>query len=147
MDEAMGVNVLYRTTAKAQGGRDGASELLDGSFSTKLTTPEELGGQGGEGLNPEQLFATGYSACFLGAMKFVASQDDAIKLPEAAMVSATVGIGPRDEGGFGIEVDLAVNLPGLGSEQAQNLVDQTHKVCPYSNATHGNIRVDFDITT
>lgn len=143
----MSVNVLYRTTAKSQGGRDGTSELVDGSFSIALTTPEELGGKGGAGLNPEQLFATGYSACFLGAMKFVASQDDTIQMPEAATVCATVGVGPNDAGGFGIEVDLAVDLPGLEKTQAKSLVDQTHKVCPYSNATRGNIRVGFEITT
>src|SRR6266481_1729369 len=103
------VNVLYRTSATATGGRDGHAATKDGSFDVKLTTPKELGGAGGPGNNPEQLFAAGYSACFIGAMKFVAAQQK-IKVPADTKVTATVGIGPRSEGGFGLEIALAIAL-------------------------------------
>src|SRR6266436_6317312 len=110
----MSVNVLYRTSATATGGRDGHAATKDGSLDVKLTTPKELGGGGGPGNNPEQLFAAGYSACFIGAMKFVASQGGP-KVPADTSVTATVGIGPRSEGGFGIGIDVAldISLPGL----------------------------------
>ena len=106
----MSVNVLYKTSAKATGGRDGHAATLDGALDVKLTTPKELGGGGGEGNNPEQLFAAGYAACFIGAMKFVASQGGP-KVPADASVTSTVGIGPRAAGGFGLDIDLAVSLP------------------------------------
>ncbi|MDB5972741.1 MAG: organic hydroperoxide resistance protein [Hydrocarboniphaga sp.] len=140
----MSTNVLYRTSATATGGRDGQSATDDGSLSVKLATPRELGGAGGAGNNPEQLFAAGYSACFLGAMKFVASQGGP-KVPVDTTVQATVGIGPRSEGGFGLEVSLAVSLPGLTREEATALVDKAHQVCPYSNATRGNIDVKLSV--
>ena len=108
----MSVNVLYKTSAKATGGRDGHAATLDGALDVKLTTPKELGGGGGAGNNPEQLFAAGYAACFIGAMKFVASQGGP-KVPADASVTSTVGIGPRSAGGFGLDIDLAVSLPGL----------------------------------
>ena len=140
----MPVNVLYRTTATATGGRDGAAATKDGSLSVKLSTPKELGGAGGPGNNPEQLFACGYSACFLGAMKFVASQGGP-KVPADTTVTATVGIGPRSEGGFGITVALDVALPGLARADAQALVDKAHQVCPYSNATRNNVDVKLTV--
>jgi osmotically inducible protein OsmC len=140
----MSVNVLYTTAARATGGRDGQATLLDGSFSVKLTTPKELGGAGGEGLNPEQLFASGYSACFLGALKFVAGQEK-VRIPADATVTATVGIGPRAEGGFGITAALAISLPGIEAAQAQALVEKAHQVCPYSNATRGNVDVQLTL--
>lgn len=140
----MTVNVLYRTTATATGGRDGHAETADGSLSVNLSTPKELGGAGGAGNNPEQLFAAGYSACFLGAMKFVASQGGP-KVPGDTKVTATVGIGPRSEGGFGIEVALQISLPGLARDEAQTLVDKAHQVCPYSNATRNNVNVQLSI--
>ncbi|MBC7582715.1 MAG: organic hydroperoxide resistance protein [Tardiphaga sp.] len=136
----MSVNVLYKTSAKATGGRDGHAATLDGTLDVKLTTPKELGGAGGEGNNPEQLFAAGYAACFIGAMKFVASQGGP-KVPSDVAVTATVGIGPRSEGGFGLDVELAVSLPGLARDEAETLVEQAHQICPYSNATRGNIDV------
>ena len=108
----MSVNVLYKTSAKATGGRDGTAATLDGALDVKLATPKELGGGGGAGNNPEQLFAAGYAACFIGAMKFVASQGGP-KVPADASVTSTVGIGPRSEGGFGLDIDLAVSLPGV----------------------------------
>lgn len=140
----MSVNVLYRTSAIANGGRDGESKTLDGSLTIKMSTPKELGGAGGPGNNPEQLFATGYSACFLGAMKFVASQGGP-KVPAPTTVKATVGIGPRSEGGFGIEVDLEISLPGLDHAEAVALVEKAHQVCPYSNATRDNVNVGLTV--
>ncbi len=140
----MSVNVLYRTSARAVGGRDGRSGTLDGTLDVKLTTPKELGGPGGEGANPEQLFATGYAACFIGAMKFVASQGGP-KVPADAAVTATVGIGPRAEGGFGLEIALAVSLPGLDRAEAETLVAKAHEVCPYSNATRNNVDVQLSV--
>ena len=141
----MSVNVLYTTSARATGGRDGEAGTLDGNFSVKLATPKELGGAGGEGSNPEQLFASGYAACFIGAMKFVASQGGTAKVPADATVTATVGIGPRAEGGFGLEVALAVSLPGVDHAAAEDLVHKAHEVCPYSNATRGNIDVKLSV--
>jgi lipoyl-dependent peroxiredoxin len=140
----MSTKVLYRTSATATGGRDGQSVVEDGSLTVKLTTPKELGGGGGAGNNPEQLFAAGYSACFIGAMKFVASQGGP-KVPNDATVKATVGIGPRDEGGFGLEISLDVSLPGLDAEAARALVEKAHQVCPYSNATRNNIDVKLNV--
>ncbi len=135
------MNVAYKTTASATGGRDGNAATADGSLSVKLTTPKELGGPGGDGNNPEQLFAAGYSACFLGALKYVAGQEK-VKIANDAKVTATVGIGPRDDGkGFGIDVDLEVSLPGLDKGQSEDLVEKAHVVCPYSHATKGNIDV------
>jgi Ohr subfamily peroxiredoxin len=140
----MSVDVKYSTTATATGGRDGQARTEDGSFEVKLSTPRELGGAGGDGANPEQLFAAGYSACFLGALKAVGAQKK-VKIPADTHVTATVGIGPRDAGGFGLTVDLRVDLPGLVREEAQQLVDAAHQVCPYSNATRGNIDVGLTL--
>jgi len=140
----MSVNVLYKTSAKATGGRDGQAATLDGTFNVKLATPKELGGAGGTGNNPEQLFASGYAACFLGAMKFVSSQGGP-KVPADTSVTSTVGIGPRSEGGFGLAVELAVSLPGLAKADAEALVEKAHQVCPYSNATRGNIDVKLSV--
>src|SRR4051794_37536749 len=136
----MSVKVLYQTTASATGGRDGHAATKDGAFDVKLATPKELGGAGGAGNNPEQLFAAGYAACFIGAMKFVGSQGGP-KVPADVSVTSTVGIGPRSAGGFGLDVELAVSLPGLPRAEAEALVEKAHQVCPYSNATRGNIDV------
>lgn len=135
---------LYTTQATATGGRDGRSVTKDGSFDVKLAIPKELGGPGGPGNNPEQLFAAGYAACFLGAMKFVASQGGP-KVPHDATVTATVGIGPRSEGGFGLEIGLEINLPGLSQSDAKELAEKAHQVCPYSNATRNNIDVKLTV--
>lgn len=139
----MPVNVVYSTQARATGGRDGQSGTLDGAVNVTLAVPKEMGGDG-KGVNPEQLFATGYAACFLGAMKFVASQGGA-KVPPETTVTATVGIGPRSEGGFGLEIALEVDLPGVDRADAQALIDQAHQVCPYSNATRNNIDVKLSL--
>ena len=141
----MPTNVLYKTTATAEGGREGHARTQDGSLEVKLSTPKELGGGGGTGNNPEQLFAAGYAACFLGAMKAVAGQGGTAKVPNDAAVTATVGIGPRSEGGFGLDVALDVTLPGVPREQAQELVEKAHQVCPYSNATRGNLDVKLNV--
>ena len=137
----MPVDVKYRTTATATGGRDGHAATKDGALDVTLSTPKELGGGGGPGNNPEQLFAAGYSACFIGAMKFVASQGGPAKVPNDTSVTTTVGIGPRSEGGFGLDVEMEVSLPGVDKAAAEALVEKAHHVCPYSNAIRGNVNV------
>ena len=131
--------VLYQAHVKATGGRDGRAVSSDGALDVRLTTPRELGGAGGRGTNPEQLFAAGYAACFLSAMKYVAARDTLAIPPEVA-VEATVGIGPIPQG-FGLEVELRIALPGLSEREAESLINKSHVVCPYSNATRGNIVV------
>jgi Ohr subfamily peroxiredoxin len=139
------MKIAYKTTATATGGRDGRSKTADGTLDLKLSTPKELGGAGGDGTNPEQLFAAGYSACFLGALKFAAGKQK-VRIPDDATVTATVGIGPRDDGqGFGIEVDMDVSLPGIERTKAEDLVAKAHVVCPYSHATKGNIDVRLKV--
>jgi len=140
----MSVDVKYRTTATATGGRDGRARTDDGRLEVQLATPRELGGAGGDGTNPEQLFAAGYSACFLGALKVVGQQLKT-RVPAETTVTATVGIGPRSEGGFGITVDLVVALPGVDRAEAARLVETAHQVCPYSNATRNNVDVRLSI--
>lgn len=139
------MKVLYSTEATATGGRTGSAATRDGALAVSLVTPKELGGPGGDGNNPEQLFAAGYSACFLGAVKFVASQKK-VKVAEDSTVTATVGIGARDDGqGFGLDVALAVSLPGIDRETAQAIVDQAHIVCPYSHATRNGLDVRISL--
>ncbi len=140
----MPVDVKYRTSATATGGRNGQAVTADGAFKVRLSVPRELGGGGGPGNNPEQLFAAAYAACFLGAMKFVASQGGP-KVPDSATVTANVGIGPRSEGGFGLDVQLDIALPGVPRAEAQALVDKAHQVCPYSNATRNGLDVRLNI--
>ena len=132
--------VVYRAHAKATGGRDGRAVSSDNILDVKLAVPREMGGAGG-GTNPEQLFAAGYSACFLGALKLVAGRRK-LALPADSRITGKVGIGPIASG-FGIEVELTIRLPGLPRDQAQALVEQAHAVCPYSNATRGNIDVSL----
>ncbi|PLW75062.1 organic hydroperoxide resistance protein [Cohaesibacter celericrescens] len=139
------MQIVYAATATATGGREGSAKSDDGKLSVKLSTPKEMGGAGGDGTNPEQLFASGYSACFLGAMKYVAAQEK-IALPTEPTVTAKVGIGPNPAGvGFAIDVDLDVDLGDMERSAAEALVDKAHLVCPYSNATRGNIRVDIAV--
>ncbi len=134
------MKVLYTAHGTARGGgREGQAVTDDKILDLKLTTPKELGGSGAAGTNPEQLFAVGYSACFLGAIRFVGNRDK-IQVPPDAAVEASVGIGPRDDGtGFGITVALTARLPGLARDQAEELVRRADIVCPYSHATKGNI--------
>jgi lipoyl-dependent peroxiredoxin len=136
----MSVHVLYAARATVTGGRDGRATVADGSLDITLTTPTELGGSGGPGNNPEQLFAAAYAACFLGALRFVASQGGP-KVPDDAQVTATVGIGPRTQGGFGLDVQLDIALPGLALADADVLVQRAHFACPYSNAVRNNVPV------
>lgn len=135
--------VLYTAHARATGGRDGRAVVPDSGLDLRLTTPRELGGAGGEGANPEQLFAAGYSACFIGAMKFVAARDK-IALPQDVSIDGSVGIGAIPNG-FGIEVELKISLPGVDRATAQALIEKAHQVCPYSNATRGNIDVTLTL--
>lgn len=137
--------ILYTATAKSTGGREGTSVSDDGRLNVQLSTPKGLGGNDGPGTNPEQMFAAGYSACFIGAMKFVASTSK-LKLPDGFFVEAKVGIGPIT-GGFGLKVDMNVSLEGMPAAVAEELVQKAHGVCPYSNATRNNIEVNFKVHT
>ncbi|AOK31407.1 MULTISPECIES: organic hydroperoxide resistance protein [Burkholderia] len=134
------MHILYQTSATSTGGRDGRATTPDQKLDVKLAAPRELGGTGAEGTNPEQLFAAGYSACFLSAMKYVAGQNKQA-LPADTTVTAQVGIGPNEQGGFALDVELRVSLPGFDTSAAQALVDRAHQVCPYSNATRNNVAV------
>lgn len=136
----MSVKVIYKTSATATGGRDGSAKSDDGSVDVKLVIPSEMGGPGGKGANPEKLFAAGYSACFLGAMKAVSGKEG-VKVPENTTVTATIGFGPRAEGGFGITAELLIDIPGVETADAERLMHAAHEVCPYSNATRGNVDV------
>jgi len=135
--------VLYTTKASSTGGRTGTSKSEDGALSVNLSTPRELGGAGGAGTNPEQLFAAGYSACFIGAMKAVGAGMK-LKVPDDVSVTAEVAIGPIPNG-FGIQVAMAISVPGFERAAAEELVAAAHKVCPYSNATRGNIDVTLTV--
>jgi Ohr subfamily peroxiredoxin len=135
--------VLYTAHATSTGGREGTSKTDDGVLDVKLTTPKQLGGNGATGTNPEQLFAAGYSACFIGAMKHVAMMQK-IALPADTSIAADVGIGPIPNG-FGIQVALNVKIPGMERAAAEKLVQAAHQVCPYSNATRGNIEVALNV--
>lgn len=137
---------LYTAQATSTGGRTGSTESSDGAIKLALATPTELGGAGGAGTNPEQLFAAGYSACFIGAMKAVAARQK-ITLPAEVSIQAAVSIGPMTgkAGAFGIAVSMAVSVPGMDRAAAEQLVAAAHEVCPYSNATRGNIDVALTV--
>jgi lipoyl-dependent peroxiredoxin len=135
-------NIVYKAKATATGGRDGSAKSDDGILDVKLAKPKEMGGNG-QGTNPEQLFAAGYSGCFLGAMGFVAGQEKK-KLPPDTSITGEVGIGPTD-GGFAIDVELSISIPGWDKAEAEELVQKAHQVCPYSNATRGNIDVRLKV--
>jgi osmotically inducible protein OsmC len=139
--------ILYTATATATGGRTGTAKSSDGNLAVTLSTVKELGGDGAPGTNPEQLFAAGYSACFIGAMKAVAfgmTGGPKIALPGEVSITSDVGIGPIP-GGFGIKVDMRISIPGMDKAAAESLVAAAHKVCPYSNATRGNIDVTLTV--
>jgi osmotically inducible protein OsmC len=135
--------VLYRAEATTTGGREGRAVSSDKHLDVKLSLPKEMGGQGGECTNPEQMFAAGYSACFMGALKFVAGQDKVV-ISQDATITGKVGIGQIPTG-FGIEVELLISIPGMARSQAEGLVEKAHIVCPYSNATRGNIQVTLTL--
>lgn len=136
------VDVLYTAVATAENGRDGRVSSDDGKLDVVVNPPEELGGSGA-GTNPEQLFAAGYSACFQSALGAVARQ--ARTDISGSRVTARVGLGKTGSGGFGLTVELAVSLPGVDGATAKDLVEKAHQVCPYSNATRGNIAVELTI--
>ncbi|MFO1330619.1 MAG: organic hydroperoxide resistance protein [Rubrivivax sp.] len=137
---------LYTAHATSTGGRTGTTESSDGVIKLALSTPKELGGAGGTGTNPEQLFASGYSACFIGAMKAVAGRQK-IALPAEVQIKASVSIGPMTgkAGAFGIAVAMDISVPGMERAALQQLVATAHEVCPYSNATRGNIDVTLNV--
>jgi lipoyl-dependent peroxiredoxin len=134
--------VVYTARAHTTGGREGTSRSDDGMLDVKLSPPKAMGGAG-TATNPEQLFAAGYSACFMGAMKHVAGMKK-VAVPADASIDAEVDIGPIPAG-FGIAARLNVSLPGMDRAVAQDLVDTAHQVCPYSNATRGNIDVTITL--
>lgn len=137
---------VYTARSTTTGGRTGTTESSDSRLQLQLSTPKELGGDGGPGTNPEQLFASGYSACFIGALKAVAARQK-IALPADVSITADVAIGPLHgkPGAFGIAVAMAVRVPGCDKAVAEQLVAAAHEVCPYSNATRGNVEVTFSV--
>lgn len=135
--------VLYSVSAKAVGGREGQVNAIDPVLNLKLAKPKALGGRGGEGTNPEQLFAAGYAACFTSAVELMAAKEK-VTLPHPTEIEGHVGIGAITQG-FGIEVELKISLPGIDKTVAHNLIEKAHQVCPYSNATRGNIQVTLTL--
>ena len=137
---------LYTAHATATGGRAGTAKTDDGALDVALSTPRQLGGAGGAGTNPEQLFAAGYAACFIGAMKAVAARQK-LTLPGEVSIASSVGIGPMTgkPGAFGIAVDMRISVPGMDRAALEALVATAHEVCPYSNATRGNIDVSLTV--
>ncbi|UJQ94493.1 organic hydroperoxide resistance protein [Mariluticola halotolerans] len=138
-------SAVYSAHATSTGGRTGTSATDDERLSVTLDTPKEMGGNGGPGTNPEQLFAVGYSACFLGALKAVGRMEK-VSIPDDAKINATVHFGENADGpGYGIAVELEISVPGIDHDQAVALVDKAHQICPYSNATRGNIEVKLSV--
>ena len=137
------MNILYTAEATAWGGREGRSATTRGNLDLQLAVPKELGGPGGSDTNPEELFALGYSSCFHSALKLIA-QREKVDVSESA-ITARVGLGMKDDGAFNIAVELEAELPGLPHDQALALVEEAHKVCPYSNATRGNVEVNLTV--
>lgn len=141
----MAVDAKYWTEAKATGGgRNGVAGLVNGQLTVTMTSPKELGGSG-LGHNPEELFAIGYAACYMGAMRFAASSEKLGTVPENASVNAHVGIGPRPDGGFGLKVRLVVTMPGVDRAVAEKIAERGHFICPYSNAIKGNVEVEVEV--
>ncbi|MFD9906628.1 organic hydroperoxide resistance protein [Streptomyces sp. NPDC059063] len=136
------IDVKYTAVATAENGRDGRVASDDGKLDVVVNPPKEMGGSGA-GTNPEQLFAAGYSACFQGALGVVARREKADI--SGSTVTAKVGIGPNGDGGFGLEVELVASIPNVDPATAQSLIEKAHQVCPYSNATRGNIKVDLKV--
>ena len=133
------MKIFYKTRATATGGRSGHTELDDGSLGFDLAQP----GTDKSGTNPEQLFALGYAACFDSALSLVAQQ---MKLDTTSKTSVEVGIGQRAEGGYALDIDIHVETTGISQDEAQKLIEATHQVCPYSNATRGNVDVRLHVT-
>lgn len=141
----MSVDIKYWTEAQATGnGRNGQSALANGQLTMTMASPTEVGGSG-KGHNPEELLALGYSACYLGAMRFVAGQEKLGTVPADATVNAHVGLGPRSEGGFGLKVRLVVTMPGVDRAVAEKIAERGHFICPYSHAMRNSIEVVTEI--
>jgi osmotically inducible protein OsmC len=141
----MSISPVYTATGTATGGRNGRAVVAESGLDLVLATPPAMGGDG-KGSNPEQLFAAGYAACYIGAMQFATTQDDSLaKVPADVSVEASVGIGPRSEGGFGLVVALAVSMPGVDKAEAERIAEAGHKICPYSNAVRGNVEVTTEV--
>lgn len=138
------MKTLYNTSVTATGGRDGHVKSDNGILELDVRTPKALGGKNDDFANPEMLFAAGYAACFDSALNLVIKKNKSAA--GQTTVTAEVGIGPNDQGGFGLEVALQVNVPGVSLQEAQSLVEQAHQVCPYSNATRNNIDVSLQVT-
>ncbi|AWL38269.1 MULTISPECIES: organic hydroperoxide resistance protein [unclassified Streptomyces] len=137
-----GIDVAYTAVATAENGRDGRVSTDDGRLDVVVNPPKEMGGSGA-GTNPEQLFAAGYSACFQGALGVVARKEK-VDI-SGSTVTAAVSIGKTEAGGFGLQVAISASIPNLDAETARSLVEKAHQVCPYSNATRGNITVDLSV--
>jgi osmotically inducible protein OsmC len=141
----MSISPVYTATGTATGGRNGRAVVAESGLDLVLATPPAMGGDG-KGSNPEQLFAAGYAACYIGAMQFATTQDASLaKVPADVSVEASVGIGPRAEGGFGLAVTLTVTMPGLDKAEAERIAEAGHKICPYSNAVRGNVEVTTQV--
>lgn len=139
------MKILYEAMARSVGGRDGHVTSSDGVLDLPLAVPKSMGGAGGAATNPEQLFAAGYAACFHSALKLVARQRK--QNADDSVVEATVGIGQRDDGGYGLDVELHVAVPGVDQSAGEALAAEAHRLCPYSNATRGNIDVRLVVET
>lgn len=137
------MNILYTAEATAWGGREGRTATSDGVLDVTLVVPKELGGPGGPSTNPEQLFAAGYAACFHSALKLIAAAAK-VDVSDSA-VTARVGLGATGGGAFGLAVELEAELPDVDPEQARQLIERAHEVCPYSNATRGNVEVTLTV--
>ena len=137
----MSIDPKYFTEATATGGgRNGLAKLANGQLTVTLATPKELGGTG-LGHNPEELFALGYAACYLGAMRFAAQSEKLGTVPDDATVTAKVGIGARSEGGFGLAITLEVKMPGVDKAVAEKIAERGHFICPYSHLARGGVQV------
>nr|WP_146886235.1 organic hydroperoxide resistance protein [Deinococcus cellulosilyticus] len=142
----MPMKLLYTAQATVEGGREGVVRTRDGNLKLQLGTPSALGGKGGEVTNPEELFAAGYAACFQSALQRIAFQSK-VPLPRSSTLTALVGLGKQDSGAFSLAVELQIHLPGLNETVAHELVEKAHQICPYSNATRGNIEVKLTVQT
>ncbi|WP_165045660.1 organic hydroperoxide resistance protein [Dysgonomonas sp. ZJ709] len=138
------MKVMYTAVATSVGGRDGKVKSSDGVLDFEVKPPKEMGGPDGSYTNPEQLFAVGYSACFGSALNHVALLKKKEVIPT---VTAKVSIGKKDDGGYQLAVEMDVNIPGMDQKEAEELVEEAHQVCPYSNATRNNIEVILTVTT
>jgi osmotically inducible protein OsmC len=138
------MSVMYTAHSHTVGGRDGSSKSDDGKLSVKLSVPKEMGGKGGDGTNPEQLFASGYAACFLGAMG-VAAKQLKLTMPSDAAIDSAVSLNKGTGGELGLTVQMDVRGSGLSKAELQRVVDTAHTICPYSRATKNNVDVKFNV--